>query len=84
MNRVIKTDLKNILSLISTAQDYGFDDEILFDTFSQMMGNQLTFEEIEWYARIIEQEEGYGEDDYLAICERLKKFKENYINNLVD
>ena len=78
MNREIKTDLENILSLIACASDYGFDRDVLFDAFREMLGSNLTEEEIEWYARSIEQLEGYGEEDYEVIKERLKDFKNKY------
>lgn len=78
MNREIKTDLENILSLIACARDYGFEDDVLFDAFREMLGNKLTDEEIEWYARSVEAEDGYTEEDYEAIKERLEDFKNKY------
>jgi hypothetical protein len=78
MNREIKTDLGNILSLISCARDYGFEDGVLFDAFKEMLDSKLTEEEIEWYARSIEAEDGYGEEDYKEIKERLVEFKNKY------
>ena len=76
--RIIKTTLENILSLIACASDYGFKDDVLFDAFREMLGSKLTGEEIEWYARSIEEEDGYSEEDYKAIKERLKHFKNKY------
>ena len=78
MNREIKTDLENILSLIACASEYGFEDNVLFDAFKEMLGGVLTDEEIEWYARSVEAEDGYGEEDYEEIKERLKGFKKEY------
>ena len=78
MNREIKTDLDNILSLISCASDYGFDDDVLFEAFADMLGKPITAEEIEWYARSIEAQDGYQEEDYEAIKERLEDFNEKY------
>lgn len=78
MNREIKTDLENILSLISCASDYGFEDYVLFVAFKEMIGSKLTEEEIEWYARSVEAEDGYSEEDYEAIKERLEDFKNKY------
>ena len=77
-NREIKTDLKNILDLISCAGDYGFERDVLFDAFKDMLGGKLTYEEIEWYARSVESMDGYNEEDYDLIKERLKTFKERY------
>lgn len=78
MNREIKTDLKNILSLIACASDYGFEDNVLFDAFRRMLDGKLTKEEIEWYARSVEALDGYTEEDYKAIKERLEGFKNKY------
>lgn len=78
MNREIKTDLENILSLIACAGDYGFEDDVLFDAFREMLGGKLTEEEVEWYARSVEAKDGYDEEDYEAIKERLADFKNKY------
>lgn len=78
MNREIKTDLENILSLTACASDYGFEDDVLFDAFGKMLDGKLTDDEIEWYARSAEAEDGYDEEDYESIKERLKDFKNKY------
>jgi hypothetical protein len=78
MNRKIKTDLENILSLIACAGDYGFANDVLFDALRSMLDSKLTEEEIEWYARLVESEDGYTEEDYEAIKETLKGFKNKY------
>ena len=76
--RIIKTTLENILSLIACASDYGFEDDVLFDAFREMLDSKISNEEIETYARSVEAMEGYGEEDYDAIKERLKVFKNKY------
>ena len=78
MNREIKTYLENILSLIACARDYRFEDDVLFDAFREMLDSKLTEEEIEWYARSVEAEDGCGEEDYEAIKERFEGFKNKY------
>lgn len=78
MNREIKTDLENILSLIACARDYRFENDVLFDAFKEMLDGKLSEEEIEWYARLVESEDGYTEEDYEAIKERLWDFKNKY------
>ena len=78
MNREIKTDLQNILSLITCASDYGFESDILFDSFRTMLDSKLTEEEIEWYAKSIEELEGYNEEDYEVLKEKLEGFKNKY------
>lgn len=76
--RILKTTLENILSLISCAADYGFEDDILFDAFWKMMDGKLSDEEIETYARNVEAKTDYGEEDYEEIKERLINFKNKY------
>ena len=76
--REIKTSLKTVLSLISCANDYGFKNDVLFDAFKGMLNNKLTNEEIETYARSVEAMEGYCEEDYKEIRERLNEFKNKY------
>lgn len=78
MNREIKTDLENILSLIACAADYGFANNVLFDAFRSMLDDKLTAEEIEWYARHVESEDGYTDEDYEEIKETLEGFKNKY------
>jgi hypothetical protein len=78
MNREIKTDLDTILSIISCARTYGYEDTGLFQAFSEMLGGKLTEQEIEWYARSIESLDGYNEEDYQDIVERLQEFKNGY------
>ena len=43
-----------------------------------MLDSKLTEEEIEWYARLVESEDGYTEEDYEAIKETLEGFKNKY------
>ena len=76
--RIIKTNLKNILDLIACAGDYGFEDDVLFDAFREMLDSKLTNEEIETHARSVEAMKGYGKEDYEEIKERLKGFKNKY------
>jgi len=76
--RIIKTNLDNILDLIDCARDYGFERDVLFNAFSEMLDSKLTNEEIESYARNVEAMEGYGKEDYEAVKERLKDFKDKY------
>ena len=78
MDRDIKTTLYNILNLISIAGDYGFNDDVLLDSFREMIGKQLLDEEIEGYATLILECAEYGEEDYEEIKERLYKFKKEY------
>ena len=76
--RIVKTTLENILSLISSARDYGFEDDVLFDAFREMLDSKLTDEEIETYARSVEAIEGCDEENYEEVKERLNAFKDKY------
>jgi hypothetical protein len=76
--RIIKTTLENILDLITCASDYGFEDDVLFDSFREMLDSKLTNEEIETYSRSVEAMEGYNEEDYEEVKERLRGFKNKY------
>ena len=78
MNREIKTDLKNILSLISVAEDYGFEDVVLFSAFSDMLGGRLDLNEIEWYAKSVEAIDGFTNEDYRETKIRLTNFRIKY------
>jgi len=76
--RIIRTSLNNVLSLISCAVDYGFDDIILFEALADMLDNNLSDQEIEVYAKHIESLEGYSKKDYKEIKDRLIDFRNNY------
>jgi len=77
MSRQVFVEVDTILSLISCAEDYGFEDDVLFDAFSIML-NTLSDKEIETYARTVEAEEGYGAEDYTVIKGTLNSFKNKY------
>lgn len=79
--RQLTTDVNNILSLVSCAEDYGFARSVLFDAFSDILGNKLSESEIERYAREVESQDGFGEEDYIEVKERLVEFKEGYITS---
>ena len=76
--RKLEIELGNILDLIVCAEDYGFKDDVLFDSFAEMLGRELADAEIEWYARDLENTEGYGEEDYESAKETLEEFKNQY------
>lgn len=78
--RIIKTTLDNILSLISCARDYGFEDNVLFDAFAAMLNHEISNDEIEKFAKSIESQDGYGHEDYKSIKECLIEFKNEYCN----
>ena len=79
--RQITTPLDNILSLISSAHDYGFDDTILMNAFAEMLNYKLSSEEIEVYARAVEATDwSWGEEDYEMVKQTLERFKIVFIN----
>lgn len=77
--RTLQIELDDILSLISCAEDYWYEDNVLFDWFAWQMWRVLSDEEIEEYSRTIEAEEWFWEEDYEQIKERLTNFKTKYI-----
>lgn len=73
LNRELKTDLRDILSMISCADDYGHNNQI-FRHWAAHMCETLTEEEIEAYAREVADEPGYEEEDYECTKERLMEW----------
>lgn len=76
--RQITIGIDSILELISCGSDYGFEDEILYDAFAEILGT-LSDEEIESYAKHVMNIEGYGIEDYEQIKERLTDFRKTYM-----
>lgn len=76
--RQITIGIDSILELISCGSDYGFENEILYDAFSEILGT-LSDEEIESYAKHVMNTEGYDIEDYEEIKERLPDFRKTYI-----
>lgn len=77
--RKLTTSLDNILDLINCAETYGFDSDMLFDSFAEILEHKLNQEEIQLFAKAIAALPGYGEEDYTSAKERLTEFKEKYI-----
>lgn len=71
----ITTDRENIISMIASGQDYGYNNQIMAHFFWSLLGERLTDEEIEEYARSVEFEPEYGEEDYEEITERLQDWR---------
>ena len=78
MKRKLNIAVDDLIELISCASDYGFENDILFDAFSEMLNKILTNEEIETYARSIEALEGYGKEDYVVIKDTLNNYRNKY------
>lgn len=68
MNRKVEVELFDLLELISCAEDYGF--WAVVPDLKNFAGD-VTEEEIEAYARNIENKDGYGKEDYINIKGKL-------------
>jgi hypothetical protein len=77
--RTLKVSLDNILSLVSCADDYGFNKQVLMEGLAGMMDYKLSDDEIEQHARDILLEDGFGIEDYQEIKESLIRFKKEFI-----
>lgn len=80
LDRELKTNVRNILSMVACGYDYGHRNPI-FDHFAAHMCETLTEDEIEAYARELESKKGYGEEDYEDVKEILMDwFRRNFEN----
>ena len=78
IDREIKTDLRNLLSMVSCAPTYGHGNGVFYDFVTQLVG-VVTDDELEQYAREVASEPGYGEEDYEEILETLHRWKKQYV-----
>lgn len=78
IDREVKTDLRNVLSMVSCAYTYGHGNQIFFGFAAQMTG-PVTDQEIEEYAREIADLDGYTEEDYQEIAKTLREWKATYL-----
>lgn len=76
MNRVIETDLYNILSHVSCAVDYGYFDDVLMCDFSRLTG-WVSDGEIKQYIMANKSEE-YTEEDYRQWLERITEWRDRF------
>ncbi len=67
MSRQLTIPLNEILSLVHSAEDYGYGDDVLLDAFAGMCGRFVTDDEIKVYAESFVNSEGraqgYDEED---------------------
>jgi len=75
--RVINVNITEIMSLITVSSDYGFNNNILMQSFADMLKN-LSNEEIEMYSSSIGNLDGYTIEDYRSVKEILLDFKNKY------
>ena len=79
--RKLEVNLNLILEIVSVAEDYGFEDDVLFDALAQVMEYNLSDMEIETYALNVEKLPKCGFKDYTDVKNRLLSFKERFCNN---
>jgi len=81
--RKVEIDIYEILDLICSSEDYGFNNSTLLYSFKEML-DSLSNDEIENYCSYFLSEEainqGYTNEDYEICKERLIEFKEKYFN----
>jgi hypothetical protein len=82
--RKIEIEISEILDLVNCAEDYGFEDDVLFDAFAEFLGYKLSNEEIEIFSKSFLKEEGYGKEDYNQIKKRLFDFKTKYCKDIIE
>lgn len=80
--RYLSIPISEILSMVSCAEGYGFEDDVLFDGFAGWVGRTVTDEEIEAYAADFltpeSRAKGYSEEDYEGCKERLTAWRDKY------
>lgn len=77
-NRDVKTDLFNILSLVSCSDIYGFSDDIFFDAMGEITGDVTDKEINAFIEETFVDEEGYGEEDREEAKEKLTEWRDKY------
>ncbi len=82
MNGTITIERSEILSLVSCAEDYGFENDVLFTSFRGWL-KTLPDEEIADYgASFLTTEamaKGYGQEDADSAVRRLRAFRSRYL-----
>lgn len=72
-SRIVSTTLNDILSLVHSAEDYGFADDVFYDAMAGITGN-VTDAEIEAYGESL----GWDEEDAEEVVERLTEWRDKY------
>lgn len=77
--RSIVVGVSDLLSLVSCADDYGFNDDVLMGTLADWLGRRVSDEEIELCARkLLDEHNEYSDEDYEACKSKLKAFQHQY------
>jgi hypothetical protein len=77
MLRIITIPLSEILDVVCCAEMYGFQDDVLMSALAYW-AESVSDEEIHQFALDYSQKDGYTEEDYDAIVEKLHWWKEKY------
>jgi len=70
--------VKDILTLINIAEDYGFDHHILYTALANWLNNQLSDLEIAEYAGTVASPPCYTHDDLIELQNKLIKWRNVY------
>lgn len=75
---LVSTTRKEVIDVILAAEDYGYDRSVLMVFLFELLGFNLTPEEIEEFSKNLASEEGYTEEDYIHGVETLNKYAQKY------
>jgi len=81
--RPLTVDLDSVLELVSCADDYGFNRDILVSAFAEWTGPVSDAEIAEyaaWFLTPEAEEQGYGQEDADEAQERLTEWRDKYAN----
>ncbi len=71
--------VSEILSIVSCAESYGFDDDVLLSTLAEWLEKIITEDDLEQYSRELSKKDGYGEEDYHACLDTLTEWYNTYL-----
>lgn len=72
----VLTDRDNIISMVSCGYDYGHRNQITDHFFWQLLGEELTDEEIVEYATDLASGEAYDQEDFDSVSEILTEWRD--------
>jgi len=70
----VTTTRGDIISMISCGYDYGHLNQISNHFFWGLLGEHLSGDEIQEYAKDLSSEDGYGEEDYEEVVDMLTRW----------
>lgn len=81
MNRIVKTDLFNILDLINCVETYGFGDDVFYSSMFDLIRPVGNIEIRDYASRYMTPEllsQGYTDEDYDAAILNLTTLRDRY------